>query len=126
MLKFTSVSGSVRAITDITLTGTIIRTDITLDLIIDPITGRTGMVGIVIIAIITVILIITGANLTGIARPGWLEAISSQPNFFERKLAEEIRPHETQAVYFPYFGEAAGLDTGPLPGSSIWNSFLSC
>ena len=83
MLKFTSVSGSVRAITDITLTGTIIRTGITLDLII----GRTtGTVGIVIIAII--IVIITGASLIGIATPGWLEAISSQPNFFERKLAE--------------------------------------
>jgi hypothetical protein len=81
MLKFTSVSGSVRAITDITLTGTIIRTGITLDLIIDPITGRTtGTVGIVIIAII--IVIITGASLIGIATPGWLEAISSQPDFF--------------------------------------------
>ena len=81
MLKFTSVSGSVRAITDIILTGTIIRTGITLDLIIDPITGRTtGTVGIVIIAII--IVIITGASLIGIATPGWLEAISSQPNFF--------------------------------------------
>ena len=90
MLKFTSVSGSVRAITDITLTGTIIRTGITLDLIIDPITGRTtGTAGIVIIAIIIVILL-TGASLIGIATPGWLEAISSQPNFFERKLAEEI------------------------------------
>jgi hypothetical protein len=67
MLKFTSVSGSVRAITDITLTGTIIRTGITLDLIIDPITGRTtGTVGIVIIAII--IVIITGASLIGIAK----------------------------------------------------------
>ena len=87
MLKFTSVSGSVRAITDIILTGTILRTGITLDLIIDPITGRTtGTVGIVIIAII--IVIITGASLIGIATPGWLEAISSQPNFFERKLAE--------------------------------------
>jgi len=73
MLKFTSVSGSVRAITDITLTGTIIRTGITLDLTIDPITGRTtGTVGIVIIAII--IVIITGASLIGIATPGWLEA----------------------------------------------------
>jgi hypothetical protein len=83
MLKFTSVSGSVRVITDIILTGTIIRTGITLDLIIDPITGRTtGTVGIVIIAII--IVIITGASLIGIATPGWLEAISSQPNFFER------------------------------------------
>jgi hypothetical protein len=81
MLKFTSVSGSVRAITDITLTGTIIRTGITLDLIIDPITGRTtGTAGIVIIAIIIIVIpIITGASLTGIATPGWLEAISSQP-----------------------------------------------
>jgi hypothetical protein len=73
MLKFTSVSGSVRAITDITLTGTIIRTGITLDLIIDPITGRTGTAGIVIIAIIIVIPIIIGASLirnshTGLAR----------------------------------------------------------
>ena len=86
MLKFTSVSGSVRAITDITLTGTIIRTGITLDLIIDPITGRTtGTAGIVIAIIIV---IITGASLIGIATPGWLEAILSQPNFFERKLAE--------------------------------------
>jgi hypothetical protein len=59
MLKFTSVSGSVRAITDITLTGTIIRTGITPDLIIDPITGHTtGTAGIVITAI--VIPIITG------------------------------------------------------------------
>lgn len=83
MLKFTSVSGSVRAITDIILTGTIIRTGITLDLI----TGRITA-GIVIIAITTVIPIITGASLTGIATPDWLEDISSQPNFFERKLAE--------------------------------------
>ena len=89
MLKFTSVSGSVRAITDI------IRTGITLDLI----TGRTtGTAGIVIIAII--IVIITGDSLIGIATPGWLEAISSQPNFFERKLAEEIRPHETRRSIF--------------------------
>jgi len=97
MLKFTSVSGSVRAITDIILTGTIIPTGITLDLIIDPITGRTTRTAaIVIIAIIIVIPIITGASLTGIATPGWLEAILSQPNFFERKLAQEIRPHETR------------------------------
>ena len=82
MLKFTSVSDSVRVITDITPPVTIIRTDI-IDLIIDPITVRTtGMAGIVIIATITVIPIITGANLTGIATPGWLEIISSQPNFF--------------------------------------------
>jgi len=83
MLKFTSVSGSVPAITDIPLTVTIIRTGITTDLITD----RTiGTAGIVIIAIIIVILIISGTSLTGIATPGWLEAISSQPNFFERKL----------------------------------------
>jgi len=76
MLKFTSVSGSARAITDITLTVTIIRTGIILDLIIVPIIGRTtGTEGIVIIPIIT------GASLIGIATPSWLEAISSQPNF---------------------------------------------
>ena len=73
MLKFTSVSGSVRAITaDITLTGPIIRTGI-IDLIIVPITGRIGTAGIVIIAITTVIPIITGASFdrnshTGLAR----------------------------------------------------------
>ena len=86
MLKFTSVSGSVRAISDITLTGTLIRTGITLDLILDPLTGRTTGTAGIVIAIIIVIPIITGASLTGIATPGWLEAISSQPNFFERKL----------------------------------------
>ena len=74
MLKFTSVLGSVRVITDITLTGTLIRTGITLDLIIDPITGRTiGMAAIVITAIIIVIPIVTGTSLTGIATPGWLD-----------------------------------------------------
>jgi hypothetical protein len=78
MLKFTSVSASVRAITDIILTVIIIRTGITTDLII--IDRTTGMAGIGIIAIIIVILI-TGTNLTGIATPGWLEAISSQSNF---------------------------------------------
>jgi hypothetical protein len=77
MLKFTSVSDSVRAITDITLTVTIIRTAITQDLI----TVRTGTAGIVIIATIIVTRIITGTSLTGIATPGWLEAISSQPIF---------------------------------------------
>jgi hypothetical protein len=125
MLKFTSVSGSVRAITeDITLTGTLIRTGITLDLIIDPITGRTiGMAAIVIIAIIIVIPIVTGTSLTGIATPGWLEAISSQPNFL--KLAE-IRAARNQVVYLPDFGEVGGLVAGLLPGSSIWNSFLNC
>jgi hypothetical protein len=119
MLKFTSVSGSVRAITDITLTGTIIRTGITLDLIIDPITGRTtGTAGIVIIAIIIVIPIITGASLTGIATPGWLEAISSQPNFLSGNSLRDPAACD-QAVYFPDFGETAGLVTGLLPGSSI-------
>ena len=73
MLKFTSVSGSVRAITDIILTGTIIRIGITLDLIIDPITGRTTGTAGIVIAIIIVIPIITGASLTGIATPGWLD-----------------------------------------------------
>ena len=75
MLKFTSVSASVRAITvDITLTVTIIRTGITPDLIIDPITGRTiGMAAIVITAITIVIPIVTGTSLTGIATPGWLD-----------------------------------------------------
>jgi hypothetical protein len=61
MLKFTSVSGSVRATTGIPRTGTI-RTHI-IDLIIDPITGRTtGTEDIVIIAIIIVIPIITGTS----------------------------------------------------------------
>jgi hypothetical protein len=73
MLKFTSVSGSVRAITDITLTVTIIRTDITRDLIIVTTTARTiGTVGIVIIAI-TIVIPITATSLiqnshTGLAR----------------------------------------------------------
>ena len=126
MLKFTSVSGSVRAITDITLTGTIIRTRITRDLIIDPITGRTtGTAAIVITATTIVTLIVTGTSLTGIATPGWLETISSQPNFLSGTFAEEIQRRETGGV-FSYFGEGAGLDTGPLPGSSIWNSFLNC
>ena len=57
MLKFTSVSGSVRATTGITRTGTTIRTHI-----IDLITGRTtGTEGIVIIAII-IIPIVTGIS----------------------------------------------------------------
>ena len=80
MLKFTSVSGSVRAITDITLMVTIIRTDITLDLIIDLIIARTmGTVDIVITAI--AIRIITGASLTGIATRGWLETFGASPIF---------------------------------------------
>jgi hypothetical protein len=82
MLKFTSVSVSVRAITDITLTGTIIRTHTTPDLIIDPITDRTtGTAATVITAIIIGIPIATGTSLTRIATPGWLD-YSSQPDLF--------------------------------------------
>jgi hypothetical protein len=125
MLKFTSVSASVRAITDITLTGRTIRTRI-IGLIIDPITGRTtGTAAIVITAITIVTLIVTGTSLTGIATPGWLETISSQPIFSNGTFADEIQRRET-GVVFSYFGEGAGLDTGPLPDSSIWNSFLNC
>jgi hypothetical protein len=83
MLKFTSVSDSVLAITDIILPGPIIRTGITLDLITDPITGlTTGTAVIVITAIIIVIPIITGTSLTGIATPGWLEAFRASLTFF--------------------------------------------
>ena len=125
MLKFTSVSGSVRAITDITLTVTIIRTDI-IDLIIDPITVRTtGMAGIVIIATIIGIRIITGTSLIGIATQGWLEPISSQPNFLSGKSRGSLAARN-KALYFPDFGEAAGLVTGLFPGSSSWNSLLNC
>ena len=61
---------------DIIPTVTILRTGIMPDLII----ARTiGTADIVITDII--IPIITGASLTGIATPGWFEAISSQPNF---------------------------------------------
>ena len=125
MLKFTSVSGSVRVITDIIHLGTIIRTGITPDLII---TGHTtGTAGIVIIAIIIIIPIVTGTSLTGIATLGWLEVISSQPNFFEPKLCCGYPSRARQAGgLFSYFGEAGGLVTGPFPGSSIWNSFLNC
>ena len=89
MLKFTSVSDSGRAITDITLTVPIIRNGITRDLIIVLITARTGMAGIVIIVTIIVTHIIIAASLTGIAAPGWLEAISSQPNFLSGRGAED-------------------------------------
>jgi hypothetical protein len=83
MLKFTSVSGSVRAITDITLTVTIIRTGITTDLIIVPITGHIiGTAGIVIIATIIDTLIITGASLTGIATPAGSKLFRASLNFF--------------------------------------------
>jgi hypothetical protein len=117
MLKFTSVSGSLRAITDITLTVTIIRTGIT-------ITDRTtGTADIVIIA--TIITVITGTSLIGIATQGWLEPISSQPNFLSGKSRGNLAARN-KALYFPDFGEAAGLVTGLLPGSSSWNSFLNC
>jgi hypothetical protein len=86
-------------------------------------------VGIVIIATITVIPtvipIITGASLIRIATPGWLEAIRASL-IFQRELVEEIRAARSQAAYFSYLGEAAGLVTGLLPGPSIWNSFLNC
>jgi len=61
MLKFTSVSDSVRAITDITLTVTIIRTAITQDLI--PI-RTTGTAGIDIITATTVTTTITDTKVT--------------------------------------------------------------
>jgi hypothetical protein len=126
MLKFTSVSASVRAITaDITLTVPIIRTGI-IDLIIVPITGRIGTAGIVIIAVTTVIPIITGASFDRNSHTGLARNISSQPNFFGAETRAEISAARNKTVYFSYFGEAAGLDAGPLPGSSIWNSFLSC
>ena len=79
MLKFTSVSGSGRAITDIIRTVIIIRTDLTTGPIITvPITGPTmGTVDIVIIATI-IILIITGANLIGISHT-WLARSYFEP-----------------------------------------------
>ena len=122
MLKFTSVSGSVRAITDITLTGTIIRTRITRDLIIDPITGRTtGTAAIVITAITIVTLIVTGTNLTGIATPGWLETISSQPNFFRGEPSLRRFSRSRQAVYFLTLAKAPVWRQGlcPAPRSGI-------
>ena len=87
----------------------------------------TGTAGIVIIAIIIVIPTVIGTSLTGIATLGWLEVISSQLNFFERKLCCGYPSPARQAGdLFSYFGEAAGLVTGPFTGSSIWNSFLNC
>jgi len=75
MLKFTSVSASDLGITeDITLTGIIIRTGITLDLTIGRITGRTtGTERIVIMAIIIVIPIVTDTNLDRDSHNGRLE-----------------------------------------------------
>src|SRR4029077_6553856 len=94
MLKFTSVSGSVRAITDITLTVIIIRTGITPDLII---TGRTtGTAGIVIIAIITAIPIIPGAIFDRNSHPGLARSYFEPAYFFQRKLTEKTQPHETR------------------------------
>jgi len=116
MLRFTSVSGSVRAITDITLTVTIIRTGITPDRIIDPITGRiTGTAGIVIIGIIIVIPIITGASLIGIATPGWLEAISSQPNFFKRNSPRRSGRREIRRSIFLTLAKPPVLSQGFCP-----------
>lgn len=98
MLKFTSVSGSVRGITaDITLTVTIIRTAI-IDLIIDRITVLIGTAGTVITATIIDIPIITGTSLTGIATPGWLE-ISSQPIFL-RGIRRRGPPSQARAPIF--------------------------
>ena len=116
MLKFTSVSGSVRAITDITLTVTIIRTDIT-----DLITVR--ITGIVIIATIIGIPIITNTSLTGIATLAGSNLFRASLIFLSGNSREKSGRAEH---YFPDFGEAAGLVTGPLPGSSSWNSFLNC
>ena len=76
MLNFTSVSGSVRAITDIIPTVTILRTGIMPDLII---ALTIGTADIVITDII--IPIISGASLIGIATPGWLEIFRASPIF---------------------------------------------
>src|SRR6476660_836427 len=115
MLKFTSVSGSVRAITAITLTGTLIRTGITPELIIDPIIGHTtGTAAIVITATIIVILIVTGTSLTGIATPGWLEAFSSQPNFFAETLLK-LSSRARRAVYFLTLAKAPIWTQGLCP-----------
>jgi hypothetical protein len=101
MLKFTSVSGSVRAITDITLTATIIRTGITLDLIIDPIIGRTtGTAGIVIIAIIIVTPITTDASLTGIATPAGSNVFRASLIFFERNSPRRSAAAQTKRSIF--------------------------
>jgi hypothetical protein len=101
MLKFTSISDSdFRVITDITLTVTIIRTGITTDLI----TARTtGTVGIAITGI-GIIPIIMGASLIRRATPGWLEVISSQPDFFGGNSLE-IQPNETRRSIFLTLGK---------------------
>src|SRR5262245_2517097 len=111
MLEFTSVLGSdFRAIMDTTRTDIIGRT----------ITDRT--IGITDTGII-VIPIIIGASVIGIATPGWLE-VSSQPHFFELELSRTSDRGKPGGLF--YFGEAAGLVTGLLPGSSSWNSFRNC
>ena len=97
MLKFTSVSDSVRAITDITLTVTIIRTAITQDLI----TARTiGTAGIDIIATIIVTRIITGISLTGIATPAGSKLFRASLIFLSGECAEKIRPQEIKRSIF--------------------------
>jgi len=99
MLKFTSISDSdFRVITDITLTVTIIRTGITTDLITARTTGTVG------IAITAIVLPIMGASLIGIATPGWVEAISSQPDFFDGNSLE-IQPNETRRSIFLTLGK---------------------
>jgi len=72
MLEFTSASGSVRAVTDIIPTVTILRTGITPDLITTRTIGTADVI---------IILIITDASLTGIATPGWLEKFGASPIF---------------------------------------------
>ena len=99
MLKFTSISDSgFRVITDITLTVTIIRTGITTDLITARTTGTVG------IAITAIVIPIMGASSIRIATPGWLEAISSQPNFFGGNSLE-IQPNETRRSIFLTLGK---------------------
>jgi hypothetical protein len=93
MLKFTSVSGSVRAFTDIILTVTIIRTDI-----IDPITVRTiGTAGIVIIATGTPI---TGTNLIRNSHTGLARTDFRASPILIAEFPRKAGPHETRRPIF--------------------------
>jgi len=116
MLKFTSVSASVRAITeDITLTVTPIRTGTTLGLIIDPITGRTtGMAGIVIIAITTVIPIVTGTSLTRNSHTGLARLFRASLIFRAETSLRSFRGAR-QAVYFLTLAKAPVWTQGFCP-----------
>jgi hypothetical protein len=77
--------------------GILIHTHITTDLIIVPITGHiTGTAGIDIIAIVTPII---GTSLIGIARLGWLEAISSQPKFLPRTCRENLAAGSQRCIF---------------------------